>query len=154
MGKKCLWANCGEDVSSSDVQSHINNHIEEIKKSAQGLRCRWLNCQYEKSLSSISNLIVHFKNHFSPIEFKCQYCFNLMATEESLKKHVLGHEVENEKIARTADGVFIDSELRDDELDRTHHLLVEREYYYNLAKILKDEIVRDKTNDDTWNDYL
>lgn len=153
MKKKCLFNNCGRD-DYKDVSTHIQHHLMHDNKIKEDMVCLWEGCRYKKKLTTLNNFVQHIKNHFLEKENVCKFCYSLFSKEESLKRHEERHEIENDKMARYADGLFKFTEQRDEEMDVMMMLLNDRAYYVNYLRVLKDEVTRDKKDDDTWKDYL
>ncbi|ORD94182.1 GLIS2 [Enterospora canceri] len=152
--KKCQWNGCNKDVDVKRITEHFNNHLSSDNLSNGGLVCKWTGCKYTKKFTTQNNLNTHFRNHFANKPWECKTCHNLFSKEDALKKHEEKHEAENTRILKEADKLFHLSEMRDEMLEKTEELLYERAYYVNLNRILKDEFYRDKSNDDSWRDYL
>lgn len=146
----CKFDKCNKIVTeniSEHISSHINKHSSE-------LYCLWEGCKYKKKMTTESAFVQHIKNHFLDKTHVCKYCFNIFSKEETLKKHEDKHEKDNLKMSKTADEFILLCDKRDEELENLQVLLSERVYHVNLNRILKNELVRDKSKDDSYNDYL
>ncbi|OQS54251.1 hypothetical protein EHP00_920 [Ecytonucleospora hepatopenaei] len=146
----CKIKGCNQQIEE-DLLEHIGKHIEKNKNVE---KCLWEGCKCTQKFSSSYALAQHIKCHFQTPNLECAFCHVLFAKEDSLKKHEEKHMHENEKKSRQADRLFFVSEVRDEETENLHLLLEERFYHVSLNRLLKKELVRNKENDDSYNDYL
>ncbi|KAL6121995.1 hypothetical protein NUSPORA_01018 [Nucleospora cyclopteri] len=149
---QCLWKNCNINVAENELRNHLLEHVNLM---TDPYKCMWSDCiRFDKKLSSKYTLISHIKTHCSVKPLECLHCDKLFTREPALKKHMLKHQQEVSKRATECSNHWQQLLTRDALLTQTEDLLNERQYYLNLARLLKDEIVRDKTSDDDWNKYL